>query len=147
MHDYYTFLKITNMSAFEFNLVSVSVVLSPISSVYFTANFSKGFRQQIKPPIDAAFGHLKDIIFKIFDHGQMVEQWNDIIVSAHWTREGKGFFKVWANGSLAFSHQGKTKTKGKKIYQKFGVYQSFLSRYHKRYKVAVPGQVVCYDEV
>ena len=97
--------------------------------------------------VDRQLTGITEHMKKILDHDQMIGQWNDIIVNAHWTHEDKGFFKVWVNGDLAFAHAGRTKSKGKKVYQKFGVYRSFLSRYQKRFKAGVPGQVVYYDEV
>ena len=85
---------------------------------------------------------------QLLTQDQMEGQWNDILVHANWTHEPSGFFKVWVNGELGWHHTGATKSKGKKVYQKFGVYQSFLSRYKKRNKTdTVPGQVVYYDEI
>lgn len=86
-------------------------------------------------------------IEKLLDQDEMVKQWNDILVNAHWTHEESGFFKVWVNGTLKFSYNGPTKTKGKMIYQKFGLYQSFLSRYEKKFKTRPPDQIVYFDEV
>ena len=59
-----------------------------------------------------------------------------------------GFFRVWVNGKLSYKYNGPTKSKGKKVYQKFGVYRSFMSRYKMAKNVdLVPGQVVYFDEV
>ena len=88
----------------------------------------------------------------ILNQEEMLGRWNDILINANWTDKKIGFFRVWVNGKLAFKYNGPTKSKGKKVYQKFGVYRSFMSRY-KAFKsadsesVLVPGQVVYFDEV
>ena len=89
---------------------------------------------------------------RILNQEEMLGRWNDILINANWTDKKIGFFRVWVNGKLAFKYNGPTKSKGKKVYQKFGVYRSFMSRY-KAFKsadsesVVVPGQVVYFDEV
>ena len=93
------------------------------------------------------FGH-----DRILNQKEMLGRWNDILINANWTDKKIGFLRVWVNGKLAFKYNGPTKSKGKKVYQKFGVYRSFMSRY-KAFKsadsesVLVPGQVVYFDEV
>ena len=78
----------------------------------------------------------------------MVSRWNDILINANWTDKNIGFFRVWVNGKLSYKYNGPTKSKGKKVYQKFGVYRSFMSRYKMAKNVdLVPGQVVYFDEV
>ena len=85
---------------------------------------------------------------RILNQKEMLGRWNDILINANWTDAKNGFFRVWVNGELAFKYNGPTKSKGKKVYQKFGVYRSFMSRYKIAKKVdAVPGQVVYFDEV
>lgn len=89
---------------------------------------------------------------KILNQKEMLGKWNDILVNAYWTDKKEGFFRVWVNGKLSYNYSGPTKSKGKKVYQKFGIYRSFMSRY-KAFKsvdsesVLVPGQVVYFDEV
>ena len=85
---------------------------------------------------------------RILNQEEMLSRWNDILINANWTDKNIGFFRVWVNGKLSYKYYGPTKTKGKKVYQKFGVYRSFMSRY-KMAKNAdlVPGQVVYFDEV
>ena len=89
---------------------------------------------------------------RILNQEEMLGSWNDILINANWTDKKIGFFRVWVNGKLAFKYNGPTKSKGKKVYQKFGVYRSFMSRFKASksvdYKsVSVPGQVVYFDEV
>ena len=85
---------------------------------------------------------------RILNQEEMVSRWNDILINANWTDKNIGFFRVWVNGKLSYKYYGPTKTKGKKVYQKFGVYRSFMSRYKMAKNVdLVPGQVVYFDEV
>ena len=85
---------------------------------------------------------------RIINQEEMVSRWNDILINANWTDKNIGFFRVWVNGKLSYKYYGPTKTKGKKVYQKFGVYRSFMSRYKMAKNVdLVPGQVVYFDEV
>lgn len=85
---------------------------------------------------------------KILNQKDMLGKWNDILVNAYWTDKKEGFFRVWVNGKLSYKYSGPTKSKGKKVYQKFGVYRSFMSRYKMAKNVdLVPGQVVYFDEV
>ena len=85
---------------------------------------------------------------RILNQEEMVSRWNDILIHANWTDKNIGFFRVWVNGKLSYKYNGPTKSKGKKVYQKFGVYRSFMSRYKMAKNVdLVPGQVVYFDEV
>ena len=76
------------------------------------------------------FGH-----DRILNQKEMLGRWNDILINANWTDKKIGFFRVWVNGKLAFKYNGPTKSKGKKVYQKFGVYRQYMSRY-KAFKSA-----------
>ena len=85
---------------------------------------------------------------EVLEAKDMFENWNDILVNANWTHTNKGFFKVWINGKLVLNHSGKTKKEGKKVYQKFGIYRSYMKRFKNYNKTdKVPGQVVYFDEV
>ena len=85
---------------------------------------------------------------KILNQKEMLGKWNDILVNAYWTDKKEGFFRVWVNGKLSYKYSGPTKSKGKKVYQKFGIYRSYMSRYKMAKKVdLVPEQVVYFDEV
>ena len=69
-----------------------------------------------------------------------------------WTKKDDGFFKVWINNELKYEHNGPTKTE-EKVFFKFGIYRTFLSKYIKFQKTIgnnineVPTQVVYFDEV
>ena len=85
---------------------------------------------------------------RILNQKEMLGKWNDIIINSKWTHLKDGFFRVWVNGKLLLSHSGPTKTEGKKVFQKFGIYRSFVKRYKNYHNIdKVPGQVVYFDEV
>ena len=72
----------------------------------------------------------------------MLSRWNDILINANWTDKKEGFFRVWVNGKLSYKYLALTKSsKGKKVYQKFGVYRSFMSYKMAKNVDLVPGQV------
>ena len=56
-----------------------------------------------------------------------VGRWNDIVVHAHWTKKDNGWMKVWVNGEEKVDYVGKT-IACTKVYFKYGVYRSFISR-------------------
>ena len=69
-------------------------------------------------------------------------------VHAKWTHQNDGFLKVWINGEPSHHYEGPTKNKGPKIFYKFGIYQSWLSRFKAEYPDAeLPTQVVYFDEI
>ena len=89
---------------------------------------------------------------KILDDKDMKGKWNDILVNAKWSHKKDGFFKLWANGKLVYEHQGRTKSKGTKVYFKFGLYRSFMSNWLNSEKninnsSGAPAQIVYYDEI
>ena len=96
---------------------------------------------------------------KILTKEQMLGKWNDILVNVNWSHEDDGFFKVWANNKLVYDFKGKTKSKGVKTYFKFGIYRSWISKWHERVKYSseekyakfkgkeIPTQIVYFDEV
>lgn len=85
---------------------------------------------------------------RILNQKEMLGKWNDIIINSKWTHLKDGFFRVWVNGKLLLSHSGPTKTEGKKVIHKFGIYRSFVKRFKNYHNIdKVPGQVVYFDEV
>ena len=76
-------------------------------------------------------------------------KWTDFTINAKWDEEN-GFFKVFVNGEEKYDYEGATKSPGKniRVYQKIGIYQSFVSRFKKRHKDReYPTQIVYYDEI
>ena len=93
---------------------------------------------------------------KIIDNEDLIGQWNDILVRAIWSPDyvwssddnTEGLFEIWVNGKKVYSHIGQTKNKDKSVYQKFGVYQSFISRYKGKNKTdTIPTQIAYYDAI
>ena len=75
---------------------------------------------------------------------EMLGRWNDVVINAKWTDKDDGFLRIWINGKLAYDYTGTTTEKGLKAYHKFGIYDSYLSRYTSG---KIPTRVVYYDEV
>ena len=82
---------------------------------------------------------------RILTDEEMRGKWSDILVHARWSHKSDGFFRVYVNGNVDPSYvwSGKTKNKGKRVYFKFGIYRSFVSRRPGD----EPTQVVYYDSV
>ena len=59
------------------------------------------------------------------------KKWFDILINAKWLRKKMVFSdgKIWVNGQL-YDYKGPTKSKSK-VYQKFGVYKTGITRYLK----------------
>lgn len=72
-------------------------------------------------------------------------KWSDILIHARWTDKADGFFRVYVNGETKPRHSwsGPTRKPGRKVYFKFGVYRSFMSRRDG----PEPTQIVYFDEV
>ena len=85
---------------------------------------------------------------EILESKDMIEKWNDIIINTKWTHLKSGFFRIWVNGKLVLNESGPTKTKGKTVRHKFGVYRTYMKKYKKQNNTdKVPGQVVYFDEI
>lgn len=87
---------------------------------------------------------------EILNQSQMLGIWNDIAVHAKWTHKKDGFFRIYVNGSSTPNYEwnGPTKSKGKSVYFKFGIYRSFMQRWKNANNSSkVPAQVVYFDEV
>lgn len=82
---------------------------------------------------------------QILTDEEMRNRWTDVLVHARWSHKSDGFFRVYVNGNIDPSYvwSGKTKNKGKRVYFKFGIYRSFVSRRPGD----EPTQVVYYDSV
>lgn len=74
-------------------------------------------------------------------------RWWTVKVNVRWTTDETGFFKVWINDELKVNYTGPTYS-GYKIYFKYGLYRSFLSRFKRKTGLSeVPGQTVYYSDV
>ncbi len=59
---------------------------------------------------------------------EVLGKWFDVLINAKWTKKNDGFFKIWINNELRYDYVGPTKSKSK-VYQKFGVYRTGITRY------------------
>ncbi len=74
-------------------------------------------------------------------------QWHRIEVHAKWSKKDDGFFNVWVDGEQKADYQGQTMEK-EKVFFKYGVYRSYISRYQNAHNEQVlPTQVVYYRNV
>lgn len=74
-------------------------------------------------------------------------RWHDITVYAHWTAGSDGILQVWADNILKFDYHGPTMT-ADKVYFKYGLYRSFVSRYQNANETdKVPAQTVYFKNV
>ena len=106
--------------------------------LFMFQNYNGGYH------LDRQFNYRTINHIKLLEQKDMLGQWNDVIVNARWTHKDDGFFKLWVNGKLVHVFEGQTQSEGDTVYQKFGIYHSYLSRA----KVStIPSQVVYYDEV
>jgi hypothetical protein len=83
---------------------------------------------------------------KVLTDEEMRGRWSDVLVHVKWTSEQNGFFRVYVNGKTVpgYVWVGPTKEKGRRVYFKFGIYRSFLSR---GIGGPAPTQVVYYDDL
>jgi hypothetical protein len=81
----------------------------------------------------------------VLSDAEMRGKWSDILVHVNWTDEQDGFFRVYVNGETQarYSWIGPTKTKGKMVFYKVGIYRSYLSRGSG----PAATQVVYYDRI
>lgn len=78
--------------------------------------------------------------YTLIDEGNLRGKWHKIEVHARWAKDQNGFFRVWVNGESKVNYQGQTMD-AKRLYFKYGVYRSFMSRYKNKFNVdEVPAQ-------
>jgi hypothetical protein len=82
--------------------------------------------------------------FPILNEGEMVGKWNRIELHVRWSRENDGFVEVYANGEKKYTYSGKTFGDCDTAIMKYGIYHSYISRYHNTYNKPIPTQVVYY---
>jgi hypothetical protein len=85
--------------------------------------------------------------YKLIDQSNFRGKWHQIEVHARWTSNDDGFFRVWVNGDQKVDYQGKTLSVSR-VYFKYGVYSSFMSRYKNAKNTdIVPGQTAYFTNV
>ena len=84
---------------------------------------------------------------KLVEESQLRGRWNDFIVHARWDSKD-GFVELFVNGTPVVFFQGETGLPNAPMVFKFGIYQSFLSRYQQESQVEkMPIQIAYFDEV
>lgn len=85
--------------------------------------------------------------YKLIDESDLRGNWHKIEVQVMWAKNKKGYFRVWVNGVQKVDYSGQTMD-AQKVYFKYGVYRSFLSRYKNRFNATqVPTQKVYFTNV
>ena len=82
----------------------------------------------------------------ILPYKDMIGKWNDILIHGNFTKKEDGFFKIWVNNKLKYEYNGRT-TSGKPSFFKFGIYQTYVSRFFYAHKKPYPTQIVYFDEI
>jgi len=67
-------------------------------------------------------------IIELIPEKDFVGRWHRIEMHVKWKSNKKGFLKIWVNGKKKIDYKGKTMS-AKKVYFRYGVYRSFVSRY------------------
>jgi hypothetical protein len=95
---------------------------------------------------DQVMGHTRKY-YKLIDETELRGKWHRIEVCVRWAKDETGFFRVWVNGEQKVDYTGKTMD-AEKVYFKYGLYRSFLSRYKNQYQTdVVPVQKVYFANV
>lgn len=85
--------------------------------------------------------------YPLINGSELRGRWHKIEVHAHWTQNTDGFFKVWVNGKRKVNYKGSTMS-AERVYFKYGLYRTFISRYKNANQVAsVPAQKVYFSNV
>lgn len=85
--------------------------------------------------------------YPLIAKGEMRGRWHRIEVQVNWQTDATGYFRVWVDGVQKVDYAGPTMT-ARKVYFKYGLYRSFLSRYKtKNHTDQVPAQTVYYANV
>ncbi|MRI33106.1 hypothetical protein EOPP23_08935 [Endozoicomonas sp. OPT23] len=85
--------------------------------------------------------------YLLIDESELRGKWHRIEVHVRWTKDDKGFFSVWVNGEKKVDYHGATMT-AQRVYFKYGVYRSFMSRYKNANNANfVPAQTAYFSNV
>jgi hypothetical protein len=68
-------------------------------------------------------------------------RWHDVVLNIAWSMTANGFVRIWVDGNQRAHYRGPTMT-AEKVYFKFGLYRSHLSR-----AAEAPAQTVYFDAV
>ncbi len=83
----------------------------------------------------------------LLDDSELRGKWHKIEVHVRWAKDKNGFFRVWVNGENRVDFNGLTMD-AQRVYFKYGVYRSFISRYKNIIGAdKVPAQIVYFSNV
>ena len=92
-------------------------------------------------PYDGIYG------VRVIEEKHLRGRWNDFVVNAKWASKN-GFVNVFVNGTPLVLFQGETSLPNAPMVFKFGIYQSFLSKFLQESQVEqMPIQTAYFDEV
>ena len=98
--------------------------------------------------------HLDDMVdgyvrksYQLMEDSELRGRWHKIEIQVRWSKGEDGFFRVWANGKHKVDYRGRTLV-SERVYFKYGLYRTFISRYKTRHNTAtVPAQKVYFSNV
>ena len=97
------------------------------------------------------FGGRTSVVYSLIDIEDLRGKWHTFKIHVLWSKYDDGpkmgFMKVWVNDKLKVDYIGQT-CNSKKLYFKYGIYRSYVSRYKNRWdKDTLPTQVAYYTNV
>lgn len=97
--------------------------------------------------INRQINHKDKFSVKLIDAKTLNGSWHTFMLNVKWSTKTDGFFIVYVDGKKTYSYSGAT-LEGDKVYFKYGVYRTYLSRYKTKNNVtSVPTQIVFFNHV
>jgi hypothetical protein len=76
----------------------------------------------VKSRVDTNNGTFGKDVRTIIPEKDLRGRWHDIRVEAYWRNKNDGYFRVYADGNLAYDFKGRT-TVAKRLFYKLGIYR------------------------
>lgn len=87
------------------------------------------------------------IYYKIISLNDMRNKWTDILIHIKFDKN-YSFLEIYANGKKVINHMNNfINFEPKYFYFKYGIYNSFISRYENKFKSKLPTLIVFFDEI
>jgi hypothetical protein len=82
--------------------------------------------------------------YKLIDEEGLRGKWHKIEMHIKWSKKKDGFFTLWLDELKMVDYKGQTMS-GKRVYFKYGVYRTYISKYYKEKSIKdVPAQKAYY---
>jgi len=82
--------------------------------------------------------------YKLLDDIDLRGKWHKIEMHIKWSKKKDGFFDLWVDQEQKVQYAGQTMS-GRRVYFKYGIYRSYISRYIKKFGTkSIPPQIVYY---